>query len=116
MWKDARPRPRLGPIRLVMTSTAAFKSLVSICFKLIVISKLNSTMSSSFLEQFTRWAPVYLKMVGLRTAAKGYFRQECKALYFDCNPTLPVSRILHDPYHSPVAANPLLFSTGDFGR
>ena len=51
MWKDARPRPRLGPIRLVMTSTAVFKSLVSICFKSIVISKLNSTMSSPFLEQ-----------------------------------------------------------------
>ena len=51
---------------------------------------------------------VYFDMVGLRTAAKGYFRQECKALHFDCNPTLLVSRILHHPYHSPVAANPLL--------
>jgi hypothetical protein len=49
------------------------------------------------------------------TAAKGYFRQEFEALHFDCNSTLPVSRILY-PYYSPVAANPLLFSTSDLGR
>jgi hypothetical protein len=28
-------------------------------------------------------------MVGLLTAAKGYFRQECKVLHFDCNPRCP---------------------------
>jgi len=54
-------------------------------------------------------------MVRLWQQLRGYFRQKFKALHFDCNSTLPVSRILY-PYYSPVAADPQLSSTCDFGR
>ena len=49
-------------------------------------------------------------------AAIIHVSRERKAHQFDCNPTLPVGRIFYHPYHSPVAASLLLFSTGDFGR
>jgi hypothetical protein len=43
-------------------------------------------------------------MVRLWQQLRGYFRQKFKALHFDCNSTLPVSRLSGAPARRPSAA------------